>query len=339
MKILKTIGITLLVIIVLLLVVALFLPSQVHVERSIVIKAEPAAIFSQLDTLKNWEKWSPWLKKDPSTKLSYEGPAFGKGAKYSWKGDKLGSGTLCITEAMPDSILLNTMEFGGMGKSNSSFKLQKTADGTKVTWDMDSKSENMPWYLRLPSHYFFLSMDGMIGPDYEAGLKNLKEIAEKMPAPMVLPEVKPEEVTTNDQKAIMINVSCTKVDVAAKFGDAMGKLAKYAAKNHAKMTGPPFAVYHHWQHDSFIFDACAPIDKKLKGEGDIKYSDMKGRKALKTDYHGSYMNMEPTYMSIEKWMKENNKKANGDSWEVYVTDPQKEKDTAQWLTEIYYPMP
>ena len=338
MKILKTIGITLLALVVILLVVALFLPSEAHVERSVVIKAAPSVIFEQINTIKNWEKWSPWLKKDPSTKLTYEGPASGQGAKYSWTSNKLGTGSLWIDDSKADSFIKNTMEFGGMGKSSSSFKLEKTADGTKVTWDMESKSENMPWYMRLPSHYFFLGMDGMIGPDYEAGLKNIKEIAEKMPAPMVLPEVKPEEVTTNDQKAIMISVSCTKADVTAKFGEAMGKLAKYAAKNHAKMSGPPFAIYHHWQNDSFIFDACAAIDKKLKDDGDIKYSEIKGCKALKTDYHGSYMNMMPTYMSIEKWMKENNKKASGDSWEVYMTEPSKEKDTANWLTEIYYPL-
>ena len=283
MKILKTIGITILVILALLVIGALFLPSHSHLERSVVMKADPANIFNEVNTLKNWESWSPWHKLDPNMKLTYEGPESGKGAKYIWKSDKkdVGSGSLWIVDSKPDSFVQNTMEFDGMGQSASAFKIEKTADGTKVTWSMDSKCEGLPWYMYVPSKWMGLFMDGMVG-------------------------------------------------------EAMGKLNAYAMKNHAKMTGPAFEINHAWK-DVFDVDAGIPIDKKIPSSGDIKYSEMKPGKALKAVYWGDYMKMEPTYMAIMKWMKDNNKKATGDSWEVYMTDPMKERDTAKWQTEIYFP--
>lgn len=57
MKTLKRILIGILAIIVLLVIVAFFLPSKAYVERSIVINAVPRIVFDQVNTLKNWEKW------------------------------------------------------------------------------------------------------------------------------------------------------------------------------------------------------------------------------------------------------------------------------------------
>ena len=338
MKILKTIGITILVILALLVIGALFLPSHSHLERSVVMKADPANIFNEVNTLKNWESWSPWHKLDPNMKLTYEGPESGKGAKYIWKSDKkdVGSGSLWIVDSKPDSFVQNTMEFDGMGQSASAFKIEKTADGTKVTWSMDSKCEGLPWYMYVPSKWMGLFMDGMVGPDFEKGLNSIKEITEKMPPAASLPEVKMDEVETKAQKMLTINIKCKKEEIQKKFGEAMGKLNAYAMKNHAKMTGPAFEINHAWK-DVFDVDAGIPIDKKIPSSGDIKYSEMKPGKALKAVYWGDYMKMEPTYMAIMKWMKDNNKKATGDSWEVYMTDPMKERDTAKWQTEIYFP--
>jgi len=49
MKALKTIGIALLGVILLLLVFAFFLPSKVHIERSIEIKGNPANAFNLIN--------------------------------------------------------------------------------------------------------------------------------------------------------------------------------------------------------------------------------------------------------------------------------------------------
>jgi len=94
MKVLKIIGIVIGSIIVLLVVVSLFLPSKATIERSVVIKAPVGTIFNQVNSLKTWEKWSPWYKMDTTMKLEYSTPDTGVNAYYSWdsKEKHLGTG-------------------------------------------------------------------------------------------------------------------------------------------------------------------------------------------------------------------------------------------------------
>src|SRR5580704_10732119 len=107
MKIFKRILIVLVILIALIVIIGFLLPSKVHMERSMVMKAPAKFAFDQVNTLKNWENWSPWHKIDPKMALTYSGPASGKDAKYAWVSDnsQVGSGSLTISESMPDSLV------------------------------------------------------------------------------------------------------------------------------------------------------------------------------------------------------------------------------------------
>ena len=71
MKIVKPLLIGLAALIVLLLVIALFLPSAAHVERSASIAAPPAAVFDVVNSLKRFNEWSPWFEIDPAARFTY----------------------------------------------------------------------------------------------------------------------------------------------------------------------------------------------------------------------------------------------------------------------------
>src|ERR1035438_5853550 len=118
MKTLKKIGIVIISIIVLLVVVSFFLPSKMHVQRSMVMNASAENVYYQINTLKNWEKWSPWHKKDSAMKLIYEGPAEGIGAKYTWESEvsDVGKGNLSIKDSKPDETIVCNMVFGNMNQ-------------------------------------------------------------------------------------------------------------------------------------------------------------------------------------------------------------------------------
>jgi hypothetical protein len=54
------------------------------------------------------------------------------------------------------------------------FTLEPKGDSTNVTWTMDGPA---PYISKLMT--VFMSMDSMIGKDFEAGLANMKTAAEK----------------------------------------------------------------------------------------------------------------------------------------------------------------
>src|SRR5262249_725979 len=84
----------------LLVVVALAMPSEYHVKRSVFIKAGPEAIFPHVNNFKKWPEWTVWTTaKDPTLAYTYEGPEEGTGAISKWTSKKLGHGMLKMTDA------------------------------------------------------------------------------------------------------------------------------------------------------------------------------------------------------------------------------------------------
>ncbi|QHJ08334.1 SRPBCC family protein [Hymenobacter busanensis] len=179
---LKKISLGLLGLVIGLAVVGFLLPRQVHVERSLTMQAPPEAVYEQINTLRNWEGWSPWHKIDPQMKLSYAGPASGVGASYSWLSNhsQVGNGTLRIKQAVPNQRIDTEMDFDGQGLGYSTYFFVPEGQATKVTWTMDSDMGLNP-----AARYMGLFMDGLVGDDFERGLHNLQQVVESKPAAVV----------------------------------------------------------------------------------------------------------------------------------------------------------
>ena len=106
MRILRIIGLILLVLIALYLVLCLVAPKKVDVTRSTTIDASQELVFSQVVDLKKWEDWSKWHQMDTTMKIIYGEETKGEGASYSWTGDpqKVGAGKMSIIEADPQTL-------------------------------------------------------------------------------------------------------------------------------------------------------------------------------------------------------------------------------------------
>ena len=173
----KTIAIVVAVLIAGVLVFAATRPDAFRVERSVSIKAPPEKIYPYFDDFNRWAVWSPWEKLDPSMKRSFSGAASGKGAAYAWEGNsKVGAGRMEVLESTPFSKLLIKLDFlkPFEGHNITEYTLEPAGDSTKVRWAMYGPA---PYVSKLMG--VFVSMDSMIGKDFEAGLANLKAAAEK----------------------------------------------------------------------------------------------------------------------------------------------------------------
>jgi len=176
---LKKILIVLAIVVGLFLVVVALQPSEFRVSRSAAIAAPPSAVFAQVNDLRKWQAWSPWEKIDPELKRTYEGPAAGTGASYSWAGTfQVGEGRMTIAESRPDEFIGIKLDFLKPFKStcDAQFTFKPEGDRTVVTWSMAGKNNFIAKAIHL-----FMSMDRMIGGEFEKGLAQLKSIAEAMP--------------------------------------------------------------------------------------------------------------------------------------------------------------
>jgi hypothetical protein len=174
------------ILIALVLLIAVFLgvaalqPSDFRVSRSATISAPPSEIFPHVNELSKWQAWSPYDKRDPALKRTYSGPDSGTGASYHWNGNKqVGEGTMKIIESHPNELVKIDLHFirPFEGTSIAAFTFEPEGAGTtRVTWNLEGKHTLIPKAMGL-----IMSMDKMIGSDFEAGLRNLKSVVEASP--------------------------------------------------------------------------------------------------------------------------------------------------------------
>ncbi|MEO5800427.1 MAG: SRPBCC family protein [Gemmatimonadales bacterium] len=145
-------------------------------ERSTVINAPAEKIFPFLDDFRHWGSWSPWEKLDPALQRKFSGAATGVGAVYDWVGNKkVGQGRMEILESVPSTRLRIQLDFIAPIEANNFalFTLAPQGGGTRVVWEMTGAR---PYMMRVMSVLF--NFDKLIGKDFDAGLANLKQIAE-----------------------------------------------------------------------------------------------------------------------------------------------------------------
>ena len=173
----KKIAIVVVVLIAAILAFAATKPDTFRVQRAASIKAPPEKVFALLNDFQRWEAWSPWEKKDPAMKRTFSVVTSGKGAQYAWEGNKeVGQGRMEIAESVPPSKVAIKLDFVKPFEAHNTveFTLEPKGDATNVTWSMQGDT---PYLAKIV--HVFLDMDKMVGKDFEAGLANLKTLAEK----------------------------------------------------------------------------------------------------------------------------------------------------------------
>jgi hypothetical protein len=160
---------------ILLIIIGLFLPAEKHLERKTIIKAPAYIIFNQIDSLKNWERWSPWALSDTHMVSEYEGPSSGAGAICRWSSPnrQTGTGSMKILESNPNKSILIEVSFAEQGKLFCRWFFEENADETNVIWGLDMKNMN------IAEKYFSLFLEGVIGPFFTQGLDSLKIVCER----------------------------------------------------------------------------------------------------------------------------------------------------------------
>ena len=151
-------------------------PDTLRVERKAVIAATPAKLYGLINDLHQFNRWNPYLAKDPALKASYEGPRAGPGASYGWDGNKdVGQGSMTITSNTPDQQVVMRLLFVKPfpGDNTLEFTLTPQGDATEVSWLMHGPQAFVPKLMGI-----FVNMDRMIGRDFETGLVNLRRVAE-----------------------------------------------------------------------------------------------------------------------------------------------------------------
>lgn len=177
MKTLKRILLGIGAFIALILIIALFVKKDFAAERTVVINKPNQEVFDYVKLFKNQSNWSTYVQADPDIKLSYQGTDGTVGSVMSWESKMMGNGEQEIKKIEEGQRLDIELRFKGMMASTSpSYLTTKVLSDstTQVVWGMSGKMAYPMNLMRL-----FMSMDEMIGNEYQKSLDNLKVALEK----------------------------------------------------------------------------------------------------------------------------------------------------------------
>lgn len=176
MKILKIIGIIIIVLLTPVLVVALFVPNDYTVSVTTIINKPKQVVFDYVKLIKNQENYSVWILQDPNVKMEYQGTDGTVGFKSTWdsQNSNVGAGSQQITAVSNDRIAVDLhFERPIKGDNKAATVLGSiTENQTKVTAEFYG-------HATYPMNILSLVSKRIIKNAETQNLSNLKKLLEK----------------------------------------------------------------------------------------------------------------------------------------------------------------
>lgn len=332
MKIFRRILFIILCIVVIVVSIGFILPRKVHVERRSLLISSQKTVFSQVNTLKNWVKWSPWLQMDTTMQLIFSGPESGVGATLKWlsKDKNVGNGSLSIISSVSSDSLEVVFDFAEKGKSVGKFFFLKENQNTNVTFSIDSDLGTNP-----VSRWFGLFSDRMIGPDIEKGLFNLDQLVQDVK------NIYGYEITDYEVPArVLISVrdTASPETVTPKLALMYQKISLFLKSKNLSPVGNPIAVFHEYTNRNFDIEAGMPVLSIVAVPEGLNCSEKVAQRSVMVKYFGPYKMISSAYMAIQNYISDQQIQITGPGWEEYITNPNIESDSNKRQTNIYYPI-
>ena len=335
MRTLRYLVLAMLFLLFVVIIIGFFLPAKVQLHRSIEINRSPETVFQVVNSLSNFNKWSPWYEKDVNASYTISGSPTGVGSKLSWQGNKnVGAGSNEIIESKINTHIKSELFFGkDEHPAYATLSLKETNNATLVTWTLENDFGFNVFY-----RYFGFVLEDMIAPDYEKGLSNLKSYVEALPL-YDYSDIETINTSAELVYAIESKTSLKHEEITESIGAAFGEIMGFLTTNNIKQDGSPKIISLGTSDKHFQFLAAIPVNNVefIDETSQIKALSMYEGKAIKMTHKGSYRDFKESYDMIYAYMAQNNLSKNGNPWEDFVTDPGFVKE-ADLITHIYQPV-
>ncbi|MBL4716316.1 MAG: SRPBCC family protein [Bacteroidia bacterium] len=328
MNALKKVGIGIAVLFLVIWITSMFLPNSYHIERSLVINTSADVIFEEVNDLKKWPNWSPWEEKDPNMKKTWGEKTAGVGGSNEWESELEGDGTMIIVESEPNTHIKTKLEFLDWGSiAFGTWTFVEEDGNTNVTWAMDGDAED------IMSKYMALMFDGMLGPDFEAGLAKLKEFCESKPAKSAY---NCEYLEIPGMLAITLKDTTTSAELSQAMGNMLPKTYNYALSLEVEEIGHPFTIFHTMDENMLIIESGVAISDEIEVSPEFMLRKIPSCYVVSTIHEGPYNKLLEAHEAIKNYIADNGHEQSGPCWETYLNDPGEITDSTLWRTEVVY---
>ena len=320
-----------------LILIGFTLPRTHSIEVSREIDAHQATIFALVNDFHRFTLWAPWADTDPNARFIYSGPTRGEGATVTWDGAIVGSGTQTIVASRPFDLVDIVINAGETGEARTWFRLEPGTGTTIVHWGFEADHG-----MNIVGRYFASMLGSVVARDYEAGLVNLEELAESLPA-ADFSDIEIEHLAVEPVQIAYLSTRARRDPgaTAEAMGNAYFEILNFIDDNGLDDAGAPLAITRTFVGADMLFDAAIPVRgltaaTPTDGPG-VRVGTTYGGPVIRVRHVGSYRNLAVTHRKIAAYLAAHGIERGGDAWESYVSDPAKvaEEDL---LTYVYYPV-
>jgi len=313
-------------------------PNEFSVTRLRTIKAPASVVYNNVIDFKNWEAWSSWVEKDPSTVITLPEKTEGVGGSYSWE-DKDGVGTMKTIETVVYESIKQQMQFADFPSSDVNWTFMPTENGsTEVTWNI--AGHDLPFIFKMFS-VFMGGMEKQIGPHFEHGLEKLDNIVVES---MKVYSININGITEYGGGFYLYNTTnASNTNISNIMGQQFGSIVTFMGQNNISINGMPFTIYQdiNMENNTVIMSNALPVNEKviITGDTDILCDYMPKMKVLKATLKGNYTYLSKAWKNTMAYIAEKGlEQTNYKPFEIYITDPGDFPNPADWITEIYIPI-
>ena len=178
-KVLKIVGIVILIIAALFLIPPLFIDGKMDIEKEVTINQPKDVVFDYIKLLKNQDKFSVWQKMDPNMKKTYTGTDGTVGFVSAWDSENpdVGKGEQEILAIKEGERLDFELRFLEPYESKSkAYMITESIDSASVLVKWGFAGE-MPYPMNIMK--LFMNIEEDLGVQLQKGLDNLKAELEK----------------------------------------------------------------------------------------------------------------------------------------------------------------
>ena len=301
-----------------------FFSGLITVKRSIEIKRPINQVFMQVANISEWEKWDPWCNQDSTVTISYADIFYGEGASREWKSQESGSGNMTFSKVelnkQIDFDLVFLEPFKSEAKAN--FTFEQKGGLTLVTWRMNLE---YPFLLRVMGVF----ADSMVGPDFELGLLNLKNVTESLQDPFHILMFEKAAFPVYSKKE-----NCATAEIGITLEAAYRDLIAKMTEDEITIFGKPICIYHNYTDTEVELEAALPVHQITKPNNYT--STIPSATVIKATYVGAYDKTQAAYDALDAFAAKNELSISDSHYQIFITDPGIVSDPNNWVTEIYY---
>ena len=291
--------------------VYLLIPADISINNNISVNTTDAHVFRFLSHEKEWKKWWPGTA---ATDFAYHY----RNQLYTIK--QLNNTGVILTITNPELTLNTELSF-----------IATDADKVKLNWSSVKTNSLNP----IDRFKNYLQMN-RIKKDMNVVLQCFKHFVEDERNIYQL-DIR---ITKVKNPAILASTIVTQQypEMSQVYG-LVSKLKQEIRKQKVIETGTPMLNVHQTDQKKYEVMVGIPITKKVNPPKNMVINKMVlGGNMLETTVKGGLNTTRYAFNQLEKYKKDHNLISPAMPFESLITDRSKERDTAKWVTKIYYPI-